>query len=290
MNIGSAFGGAVNDDLFTDLKQPQPDVVHHKVPATITDAVTGIKEIDKHIELLCTTGYMHNHVRMYVACLCCNVAKAHWLQPSQWLYYHLLDGDLASNTLSWQWVAGSFSSKKYYCNQENINKYTHSSQEGTFMDKPYAEIVKMDVPETLQHVKPFFADTALPETVLPAIDRSKPTLIYNSYNLSPVWRANEDVNRILLLEPSHFKKFPVNEKVIQFIVALAGNIKGIQVYTAEFNELKAICGEMVYKEHTAFKHYTGIADDRDWIAPDVSGYFPSFFSFYKKVKKASVLL
>ena len=50
------------------------------------------------------------------------------------MYYHLLDGDWASNALSWQWVAGSNANKKYYANQDNINKYFNSSQKQTFLD------------------------------------------------------------------------------------------------------------------------------------------------------------
>ena len=50
---------------------------------------------------------MHNHLRMYTASITSVIAKAHWLNPSKWMYYHLLDGDLASNSCSWQWVAGS---------------------------------------------------------------------------------------------------------------------------------------------------------------------------------------
>ena len=99
--------------IFTDLKQDQPKVDHHELPTAIEHAKTGIDAIDNGIKELYQTGYMHNHARMYTAMLTCNIAQAHWLSPAKWMYYHLLDGDLASNMLSWQWVAGSFSSKKY---------------------------------------------------------------------------------------------------------------------------------------------------------------------------------
>ena len=119
---------AKGETLFGDLKQSQSDVMHQQMIKAIAKAKTGITTIDKLILEFYKTGYMHNHVRMYVASITCNIGKAHWSVPAQWLYYHLLDSDLASNTCSWQWVAGSFSSKKYYCNQENINRYTHSHQ------------------------------------------------------------------------------------------------------------------------------------------------------------------
>ena len=57
---------------------------------------------------------MHNHIRMYVSSLICNFSNTHFLNPSKWLYYHLLDGDVASNCLNWQWVSGASRNKKYF--------------------------------------------------------------------------------------------------------------------------------------------------------------------------------
>ncbi|MDZ7649547.1 MAG: FAD-binding domain-containing protein [Cytophagales bacterium] len=84
--------------IWNDIRQPQPDVLHHQLPGAIENATTGIDALDQHIQNLYDTGYMHNHVRMYTASIVCNIAKVHWLQPSRWLYYHYLDGDIASNT------------------------------------------------------------------------------------------------------------------------------------------------------------------------------------------------
>ena len=49
---------------------------------------------------------MHNHFRMYIASLICNFSNCHFLTPSKWMYYYLLDGDVGSNALNWQWVSG----------------------------------------------------------------------------------------------------------------------------------------------------------------------------------------
>ena len=90
-------------------------------------------------------------MRMYIASVCCNISNSHWLHPSKWMYYNLLDGDLASNNLSWQWVAGSFSNKKYYANQENINKFFQSSQKNTFLDIDYSEFKNLTIPIYYKH-------------------------------------------------------------------------------------------------------------------------------------------
>jgi deoxyribodipyrimidine photo-lyase len=278
---------AKGDALFTDLKQLQQDVLHQEMIAAVANAQTGIDAIDQQIQHLYNTGYMHNHARMYIAGIVCNIAKAYWKEPSRWMYYHLLDGDLASNTCSWQWVAGSFSSKKYIANQENINRYLFSKQQYTFLDCSYEQLETMPVPETLKQTSSLDLKTRLPLTEKPLIEKGKPVLIYNSYNLNPLWRKAEDANRILLLEPSHFKKYPVSEQVLAFIIGLSKNINGLQIYCGEIEELIALAGneEIVSKEHPAFIHYPGIKDQYDWMFPEVKGYHPSFFSYWKKCER-----
>lgn len=281
------------DGIWKDIKQPQPDVLHHQMIKAVEQATTGIDAIDEQIKKLYSSGYMHNHIRMYTASMVCNMAKAHWLQPSRWMYYHLLDGDIASNNCSWQWVAAAFASKKYYFNQENVNKYSFSKQQNTFLDKSYEAIMTMPVPDTLKASTDLSLQTNLPATVIPILDVNKPTLIYNSYNLDLRWRKDEDVNRVLLLEPSHFEKFPISEKVMQFVINLSKNIEGILLHTGEIADIISLYsnlsstdkGCIISKEHPAFNYYPGIKDNRDWMFPEVNGNYLSFFSFWKQCEK-----
>lgn len=274
----------------TDLKQAQTDVLHHEMLLALLEATTGIEVIDASILNLYSSGYMHNHLRMYTASIACNIARAYWQLPAKWLYYHLLDGDVASNNCSWQWVAGSFSSKKYYCNQENINKYTNTYQTNTFLETSYEALPGSAVPVHLLERSALHLKTTLPATTPPVIDDNLPTLIYNSYNLDPGWRETDNVNRVLLLEPSHFEKYPVSERVLTFILSVAANIKSVQVFCGEFNELLALYKEkqesnFIFKEHPAFSHYKGIQDERTWMFEEVKGYHPSFFKYWKKCRK-----
>ena len=281
------------ENIWQDIKQPQPDVQHHQMISAVENATTGIDAIDEAVRKLYSSGYMHNHVRMYTASLICNMAKAHWLQPSKWMYYHLLDGDIASNNCSWQWVAGAFASKKYYFNQENVNKYCFSKQQHTIIDKSYEAIISMPVPDILGPTNNLLLTVTLPATQMPLLDINKPTLIYNAYNLDTTWRKAADVNRILLLEPSHFNKYPVSEKVIQFIINLSKNIEGLQLYTGEIADIIALYNNsaslkidcIISKEHPAFTYYPGIKDNRDWIFPEVTRNYNSFFSFWKQAEK-----
>jgi deoxyribodipyrimidine photo-lyase len=278
---------AKKNEIDADLKQTQSNVLHFQMAASVLHYSTGITAIDDGIQELYTTGYMHNHLRMYTAAICCNIGKAHWFTPAKWMYYHLLDGDWASNALSWQWVAGSFSSKKYVANQENINKYCGTNDKQTFLDVPYEAFEYMQQPAILAETVEQQLSTNLPNKKPITIDNTKPTYIYNSYNLDPEWSSDKDRNSILLLEPNHFKNYPVADKVLQFILSLAKNIENIQIYVGQFEELVNEYGitDIHYKEHPTTIHYTGTEHSRDWLAPTVVGYFPSFFGYWKKVEK-----
>ena len=140
------------------------------------------------------------------------------------------------------------------------------------------------IPASLTHQKTIQLNTTLPKKTRPIVDDTKPTFIYNSYNLDPNWYLNESGNRILLLEPSHFKSYPVSEKVMDFIITLSSQIKDIQIAVMEFNELQDIiknCNSIHYKEHPFARHYKGIKTERDWIFPNLEAD-GSFFKYWNK--------
>ena len=93
------------------------------LPDDITRGETGIAALDEFIKELIQTGYIHNHARMYLASYVVHFRKTKWQAGAKWFLKHLLDGDLASNNLSWQWVASTFSNKPYIFNLENVHKY-----------------------------------------------------------------------------------------------------------------------------------------------------------------------
>jgi deoxyribodipyrimidine photo-lyase len=268
-----------------DLRQPQPLGVYSGIPLAMTEHHTGIHAIDSGIEELYTTGYMHNHLRMYVASMACNIARCQWKIPAQWMYYHLLDADWASNALSWQWVCGANSKKIYYANQENINRYCATEQTGTFLDRSYESLETMAVPDELKIIVTPRFTTTLPSSDEESLDPELPTLIYNFYNLDPNWRKDEQVNRVLLLEPSVFEQYPVSEKSIAFCLALAKeNIPSIRIRVGELAALREeVNGKIIFKEHP-LNNYSGEEDPRTWLTT-VQGEHPSFFAFWKRCQK-----
>ena len=78
-----------------------------ELPADISDGETGLACIDAFSKELIETGYLHNHARMWLAGYIVHFRRVKWQAGAHWFLQHLLDGDPASNNLSWQWVASS---------------------------------------------------------------------------------------------------------------------------------------------------------------------------------------
>jgi len=97
------------------------------LPAEIPAGTTGLVCIDSIATDLHTTGYLHNHQRMWMAAYIVHHRRVQWQAGARWFLQHLLDGDPASNNLSWQWVASTFSVKPYIFNRENVERYTNGS-------------------------------------------------------------------------------------------------------------------------------------------------------------------
>ena len=115
------------------------------LPADIRQAATGVPVIDMAVRTLYATGYLHNHARMWLASYVVHVRKVHWRVAADWLYGHLLDGDLASNHLSWQWVAGTGSSKPYLFNADNVARYAPAAWHslGSVIDQSYEALDRL---------------------------------------------------------------------------------------------------------------------------------------------------
>lgn len=276
------------EDMFSDINRKPPLASRSGIPISVIEAKTGIEAIDKAIKQFYCDGYLHNHMRMYLAMLACNIGQCDWRTPAKWMYYHLLDADAASNTCSWQWVSGAFSHKCYFANQENINRYFGTKQRNSFLDRSYEELEKMKVPSELQDVfEPEF-HTDLPETPLPVLHPDQPILLYHFYHLDPDWHSDIQANRILLLEPEFFKRFPSSPLVMNFVLHLATKIPGLQLMTAPFEKLYELAGRrsIIYRAHPATRHFIGKAEPAKKIFPEVSGYFPSFSKYWKQAEPA----
>lgn len=142
-------------DYWQRLYRQNPDWIWHSVepyktgfsevdyaddlPDDIARGQTGVAFIDGCIARLLNEGMMHNHTRLYVAAYVVHWRRVKWQAGARWFLKHLIDGDPASNNLSWQWVASTFSKKPYYFNLDNVQKYSDAGFDTSFHNnKPLA--------------------------------------------------------------------------------------------------------------------------------------------------------
>lgn len=116
----------IGDGVWEDqepIKTRRQDYVA-EFPADIAEARTGLACMDAFAREVATEGTLHNHARMWFAAYVIHWRRIRWQAGARWFLRHLLDGDPASNNLSWQWVASTFSSKPYIFNRENLEHYS----------------------------------------------------------------------------------------------------------------------------------------------------------------------
>lgn len=130
------------------LKTGHPESAYQAhLPENVAAASTGLACMDAFSGQLQQEGWLHNHARMWLAAYLIHWRKVRWQAGADWFLRHLLDGDPASNHLSWQWVASSFSHKPYFFNRENLERYTQgrfcrgcSAASSCPFDKSYSDL------------------------------------------------------------------------------------------------------------------------------------------------------
>ena len=120
---------------------------------------TGIECFDFWCEQLKSTGYLHNHVRMWFASIWVFTLKLPMELGADFFMLHLIDADAASNTLSWRWVSGLHTKgKAYAATASNIEKFTN----GQF--NPSGQLV--------EDINPLTENIDHPLVTLPQLDKS----------------------------------------------------------------------------------------------------------------------
>lgn len=111
---------------------------------------TGIPLVDAGMRELWHTGWMHNRVRMIVASFLTKNLRQHWLHGARWFWDTLVDADLASNSLGWQWVAGCGADAAPYFRVFNpVTQSKKFDPDGTYLRRWLPELA--DAPTKLLH-------------------------------------------------------------------------------------------------------------------------------------------
>ena len=272
------------EGIFDDLRAAQPAVASERPPRAVLEGTSGIDVVDGCIAHLLEHGTMHNHARLWTAAIACNVGRTDWRAPARWLHHHLLDGDLASNTLSWQWVAGTFSDKRYVANQDNVDRFSKTRQPGSWLDVPYEALDELPLPPPLRER----ADPDLPVT-RPGrpIEPQRGRLALRSiWDLDP--RAWAEAERsIVFADTAMLEAWPLAPKRLSFVEHWA-RACGAELFHGSVEELgRALAGAtVVRREHPACEGWPGEVVERRWLYPMPDGEFPSFSRYWKQVRKS----
>ena len=222
------------------------------------DAIEGKTNIDclnKWVIELKENNYLHNHTRMWFASIWIFTLELPWQLGAEFFMQHLFDGDAASNTLGWRWVAGVQTQGKHYLASEwNINKFTNNrfkniklneNAPSIFSDKTYS-IDKKDFlnPEILED-----------KTLL--IFENNTTFEFSDFK-------EQKFKKILLVSNETNRAIELNEKVLKFKADLLEDQKirlgekSINCETININDLKNITEEV-------YALYPTVGENLDFI-------------------------
>jgi len=216
---------------------------------------TNIECFNQWIIELKENNYLHNHTRMWFASIWIFTLGLPWQLGAEFFMQHLYDGDAASNTLGWRWVAGVQTQGKHYLASEwNINKFTNNrfkniklneNATSIFSDKTYS-INKKDFlnPEILED-----------KTLL--IFENNTTFEFSDFK-------EQKFKKILLVSNETNRAIELSEKVLKFKTDLLEDQKirlgekSINCETININDLKNITEEV-------YALYPTVGENLDFI-------------------------
>ena len=222
------------------------------------DAIEGKTEIDcfnQWVNELKENNYLHNHTRMWFASIWIFTLELPWQLGAEFFMQHLYDGDAASNTLGWRWVAGVQTQGKHYLASEwNINKFTNNRFKN----------IKLN-----ENATPIFSDKTYPvnkkDFLNSEILEDKTLLIFeNNMTFEFSDFKEHKFKKILLVSNDANRTIKLSEKVLKFKANLLENQKIrldeklINCETINVNDLKNITEEV-------YALYPTVGENLDFI-------------------------
>ena len=114
-------------DYLTELDKLRDEFKNAQNYLNVIEGKTNIECFNQWVNELKENNYLHNHTRMWFASIWIFTLELPWQLGAEFFMQHLYDGDTASNTLGWRWVAGVQTQGKHYLASEwNINKFTNN--------------------------------------------------------------------------------------------------------------------------------------------------------------------
>jgi len=198
---------AVWGDYLINLKTHREKYKTNKNYLNAIEGNTNIQCFDDWVKELKETNYLHNHARMWFASIWIFTLDLPWELGAEFFLKHLYDGDSASNTLGWRWVAGIQTPGKHYLASEwNIKKFTNNRYEKIRLN----ESAKPKVSNKVYSIsKNDFSNSEVNEV--------KTLLIFDN-NLSFEFSDFKDIkcNKILIVNSNESREISLSDGVIKF--------------------------------------------------------------------------
>ena len=176
---------------------------------------TNISCFNDWVKELREYNYLHNHTRMWFASIWIFTLKLPWQLGAAFFMKHLYDGDLASNTLSWRWVAGIHTiNKAYFASAENIKKYSSKIVEKSLLSSDNRSISE----DTKHEIIPKNFDS-------PVINNYEILLVFeNSFGLKEFNDYASKFKEIYVVNlGNELRSIKLDKKVINFKRRLEGD-------------------------------------------------------------------
>jgi len=229
----------LGDGILSDIEDPKVKLGDKLLPDFIRQGITGLPCMDGVIRDLKHEGYVHNHARMWFAAYVVHWLKVDWREAADWFESYLLDGDKASNHLSWQWVASSFSSKPYYFNKENLARYSGekhcaSCKVNCPFDNSYEMLYEKlfgDIPPETAKVR----SETIPERVPLSSNRAIAIYVHDEMLSSAHPLMHKPIPKIFVFDIKLYGKWPL--KRIQFVVDCLSELMDVEVWIGNTAEV-----------------------------------------------------
>lgn len=221
--------------IFSDMEPAKVKLGHEHLTADIKTAHTGLPCMDGIIQDLLNRGYVHNHARMWFASYVIHWRDIDWREAADWFESHLLDGDLAANHLSWQWIASTFSNKPYYFNKENLGRYTGEKYCGAcqavcpFNDSYESLKNKLfdEISEPEQHI---YSEVKIKKKS-PSNVPAKAVFVHDAMLSSSNPVLNEMLHRVFVFDPAFHGKWSLNR--LQFVADCLAEMPNVEVWKGD---------------------------------------------------------
>ncbi|REK52239.1 MAG: DNA photolyase [Proteobacteria bacterium] len=197
---------------------------------------TNIECFNYWVKELKDTNYLHNHTRMWFASIWIFTLDLPWQLGAEFFLKHLLDGDPASNTLGWRWVAGIQTQGKHYLASEwNIKKFTNNRFNQIRLNENATSKISE---KTYTIIKQDFIN--------PSIDEQKPLVIFdNNLSFESSNFTDTQFKKIILIKQNNEnREIKLSENVVKFKELLNEDQKkrleqkNIECQILEINDLK----------------------------------------------------